>query len=284
MNTKSIGSDSNVEGAVVISKSLIGQANDLAIEHETFNTNYIIGGRQALYSLLAKILDLVIRFDSALDKADLIEIVRMQLQNQYGIKTQSNTSNTTLLVRYITRADRKTAHVYARAIEVARANQIEPSEFAKYLEKSGGVERIRSESVTKALTEGGAEDLSGIKAAKLELSRRYLIARSELPLASFRVGQKYQGNLKNQGFKCFICYERDGRNYVLSEHDLDPAQEKIFVEQISEKYFSNLESSVKDVDRFFEKAMIKRKQRAFRLISKKRPELATRIRGSSASE
>lgn len=131
-------------GNLVVTKTLIGQAEDLAAEHEAFNTSYVIGGRKALYSLLGKIAVLVERFDTAVDKDDLIKIVRKNLQEQFGIKTQENTSDVTVLVRYITRADRKTAHVYARAIETARANQIAPVNVAGYLEQQGGIEQIRS--------------------------------------------------------------------------------------------------------------------------------------------
>jgi 2-methylaconitate cis-trans-isomerase PrpF len=136
-------------GNLVVTKTLIGQAEDLAAEHEAFNTNYVIGGRQALYSLLGKIAALVEQFDAAVDKDELLEIVRTQLQEQYGIKTQHNTSDITVLVRYITPADRKTAHVYTRAIETARANQIAPAHFAGYLEQAGGVERIRAVNVNR---------------------------------------------------------------------------------------------------------------------------------------
>ena len=54
-------------GNLVVTKTLIGQAEDLAAEHEAFNTNYVIGGRQALYSLLGKIAALVEQFDAAVD-------------------------------------------------------------------------------------------------------------------------------------------------------------------------------------------------------------------------
>lgn len=40
---------------VKVSKTLIAQADDLALEHERFHTNYVIAGRMALYALLGKI-------------------------------------------------------------------------------------------------------------------------------------------------------------------------------------------------------------------------------------
>ena len=177
-------------GNLVVTKTLIGQAEDLAAEHEAFNTNYVIGGRQALYSLLGKIAALVEQFDAAVDKDELLEIVRTQLQEQYGIKTQHNTSDITVLVRYITRADRKTAHVYTRAIETARANQIAPAHFAGYLEQAGGVERIRANGVEGV-------DNSVLKPSlqeKLDLTRKYLNARREFPIATVSVSAKQAVN------------------------------------------------------------------------------------------
>ncbi|MBU3592500.1 hypothetical protein ICN42_00115 [Polynucleobacter sp. 71A-WALBACH] len=72
---------------LVISKSLIGQANDLAREHEQFNDRYIVAGRLALYELLTKIYELVERFDAASDKSELLKMVRKNLFEDYGKST-----------------------------------------------------------------------------------------------------------------------------------------------------------------------------------------------------
>lgn len=191
-----------LEGNLVVTKSLIGQAEDLAAEHEAFNTNYVIGGRKALYSLLGKIAVLVDQFDAAVDKADLIKIVRKNLQEQYGIKTQDNTSDITVLVRYITRAERKTAHVYARAIETARANQIAPAQFTEYLEQAGGIEQIRAIGVdTQA-----AEAIQDLEEEQLSLAYEFLNARTEMPFASFDAPKAFNGIYsKNCTYEYVIC-------------------------------------------------------------------------------
>jgi len=136
----------SVDKSVVITKTLIGQADDLAIEHEHFHGQYIVAGRKALYELLGKIYALSGHLNAAVDREDQVELLRVELANKYGIRTQEILPITTVLVRYITRADRKTAHVYARAIEIARANAIASDNFAKYVEQAGGIERIRADS------------------------------------------------------------------------------------------------------------------------------------------
>ena len=258
-------------GNLVVTKTLIGQAEDLAAEHEAFNTNYVIGGRQALYSLLGKIAALVEQFDAAVDKDELLELVRTQLQDQYGIKTQHNTSDITVLVRYITRADRKTAHVYARAIETARANQIAPAHFAGYLEQAGGVERIRAngvECVDNAVLKPGLQE-------KLDLTRKYLNARREFPIATVRVSAKQAVNFGGaSNLNVLVCSEHEGRYYVLAKLSADEALEKKLVEALAQQLPDDLKQAHKNVDRFYAKAMKKRSQNTLKALIKQRPAVA----------
>ena len=258
----------------VIEKSLIAQADDLAAEHEAFNTNYVVGGRQALYGLLAKILELVERFDVAADKAELLDIVRMQLLKQYGIKTQHNTPDITVLVRYITRADRKTAHVYSRAIETARLNQIAPTKFAGYLEQAGGVERIRANSVD----EEKSRLCKSIMKEKLELTRKYLDARKEYPIATFQSNEKQFGKLESlDDLNLLVCSEKDGRYYILTKLSVDKVLKAKILEDLAKQLPENIKAVRKNVDRFYRKAMQKRSTNTMKEMLKKKPELAARI-------
>jgi hypothetical protein len=253
-------------GNLVVTKTLIGQAEDLAAEHEAFNTNYVIGGRKALYSLLGKIAVLVERFDTAVDKDDLIKIVRKNLQEQFGIKTQENTSDVTVLVRYITRADRKTAHVYARAIETAKANQIAPAQFAGYLEQAGGVERIRAE---------GADSVDSDLGKRVGIARMHLNARKVFPITSFKL--KSKGNVQEEGssdLKVLICSESEGRQYVLAKLPIDSTLEKKVLDGLLQQLPNDLRSMSRQVTEFHKKAIKKKSKNTFKAIVKKRPVLA----------
>jgi len=261
-----------VANSVVVTKTLIGQVEDLAAEHEAFNTNYVIGGRQALYSLLGKIAALVEQFDAAVDKDELLELVRTQLQEQYGIKTQHNTSDITVLVRYITRAERKTAHVYARAIETARANQIPPAQLASYLEQAGGIERIRANGVEGV-------DNSALRPSlkkKLDLTRKYLNARREFPIATVSVSAKQAVNFGTAShLNVLICSEREGRYYVLAKLSADETLEKELVAALAQQLPDDLKQVDKNIDRFYEKAMKRRSQNTLKALIKQRPGVAS---------
>ena len=269
-------SDQNIaeSTSLTITKTLIGQAEDLAAEHEAFNTNYVIGGRQALYSLLGKIAALVEQFDAAVDKDELLEMVRKQLQEQYGIKTQHNTSDITILVRYITRADRKTAHVYARAIETARANQIVPAHFAGYLEQAGGVERIRANGVESEDNDVSKPSLQ----EKLDLTHKYLNARREFPIATVRVSAKQAVNFGAAShLNVLVCSEHGGFYYVLAKLSADEALEKKMVEALAQQLPDDIKQARKNIDRFYTKAMKKRSQNTLKALIKQRPAVAAGI-------
>ena len=266
---------SELKENLVVSRSLIAQADDLAAEHELFTEQYVIGGRKALYELLANIYILVDRFYQSIDKNDLIKIVRKNLQDQYGIKTQHNTSDITVLVRYITRADRKTAHVYARAIETARANQIAPAQFARYLEQAGGVERIRAHAV---ISNGINHDVANNAEEMMDLTRKYLDARSELPIKSFKLSNKAPAFKSTAKLNYFACYERNGRYYVLTQLPVDLKQETDLIKRLSESICENLSRARRNVGKFHTKAMGKRSERTIREITKKRPELGAKMR------
>lgn len=257
-----------------IAKTLMGQADNLALEHENFHDHYIIGGRTALYELLGKIYALAEQLDQAVDKEDQIALLKTTLAHKHGIRTQENTSDTTVLVRYITKADRKTAHVYSRAIESARQNGIANGNFVSYVEQAGGVERIRSNAV--AATEG--EEKGEISEDELEdmldLTRDYLRARSELPLASFKSPKDVHKEVENSSLTHFICHERNGRQYVLAQRSISKEQEAAIVKDFAKELCVDIKSAKRDIGRFYAKAMAKRKKRTIKEIAKRRPEIA----------
>lgn len=262
---------------IAITKTLIGQADDLAQEHESFHEHYIVGGRTALYELLGKIYGLAEEFDASSDREDQLELMKTVLAQKHGIRTQENTADLTVLVRYITKADRKTAHVYSRAIESARQNGIPSSNFVGYVKQAGGVERIRSSAATSS---GASEERVSADELEdmLELTRDYLRARSELPLASFRLPKGKVQDTGREGLTHFICQERNGRQYVLAELKVEKEQESVMVKDFAKELCADTNTAKKDIGKFYAKAMAKRKQRTIREIARRRPELAERLR------
>lgn len=244
---------------LVVSKSLIGQAEDLAAEHEFFTDKYVISGRRALYELLAKIFMLVERFDQSIDKDDLIKMVRKNLQEQCGIKTQDNTSATTVLVRYITRADRKTAHVYARAIESAKDNNIKSEDFANYIERSGGVERIRAVGVDA----NNADIKKELEDEMVSLAHTFLSARTEIPFSKFDAPHAFRDIYsKNCAYELVICsLGMDNKYNVIGKLPADQALEDIAIKYFAKYLCKDIESARKGVASVVASAQKKRESR-----------------------
>jgi hypothetical protein len=187
---------------LIVTQSLIGQAEELAAEHEQFNEQYVVNGRKALYGLLEKIYNLAVQFEASPDKEDLYRLLKTDLSEKHGIRIQANTSNVAMLVRYITRAERKTAHVYARAIESAIQKKISSVTFEEYVEMLGGLEKIRIDGVEAPVK----SPKMLVEEEKLNLSRKFLLARTLLPYASFKTPKAFTNlfNPKTE-FEIVIC-------------------------------------------------------------------------------
>lgn len=257
MTKASVLAVNKVATGLVISKSLIGQANDLAREHEEFNDRYIVAGRLALYELLTKIYELVERFDAASDKSQLLQMVRKSLFEDYGIRTQDNSTDIGILVRYITRADRKTTHVYARAIETARSEGVRSTYLAKYLERKGGVERIRAETAKLPAVVMSEETLDDFSAEKSQLRDNYLEARKESPYTSFTVSKSSNDLPTPEPLNFFVCSEKNGRYFVLAQLPLPKDLQTAIMQELTESLTSNFAKAKVDIERFHQKSMRK---------------------------
>jgi len=225
MNTELIEVKKQFE-ADAIDNTLIGQADNLAIEHENFHTNYIVAGRIALYELLGKIYALSLKLDGAIDKIDQINIMRSVLAEKYEIRTQENTPDLTVLIRYITRADRKTAHVYARAIESAKESGVRPNNMVGFIEHHGGVEKIRSVSANHECVDTNDE--------KIELTEKLLHVMSSNPIARFSPNASWDA-LGDQScvYDFYISARVGNENYVLAKIPGDLNFEKQAIKQLS---------------------------------------------------
>lgn len=181
-----------------IVKTIARQADDLAEEHEKFNTNYIVGGRIALYELLSKMYALYKQIQASSEKDVLLEDMRFKLAKTYQLRTQVNTSDLGILVRYITHADRKTAHVYARAIETAITNEISSDDFVTYIQNQGGIEQMRAFGADGNFKRLQVNDTN----EKIELAKQHLLAVAENPYAEIELNQ----NLNQFGQGCFYDF------------------------------------------------------------------------------
>lgn len=222
---------------LVVTKSLIGQAEDLAKEHELLNQQYVVAGRAALYGLLQKIMELSEAFDASSDKEDLIKLMRVQLLNDYGIKTQDNSSDASVLVRFVTRADRKTTHVYARAIESAKANNIKADKFVEYVLQQGGIERIRAIGVDPEVKKAEKE----LDTKQTQDMWEFLRIRSEAPCATFELTNGKGEWHGTSALHYFVAHKKAGQYQVIAELLVDDEKEAALLQPFKEAVAKQLQ-------------------------------------------
>jgi hypothetical protein len=253
---------------VKVSKNLIAQADDLALEHERFHTNYVIAGRMALYALLGKIYELVLQVESSVDCEFFVDQMRKSLKSKHSIRTQENSSTAAIVVRYVTRADRKTAHVYARAIESAKASQVPAIGFSDYVDEQGGVEKIRSNQAQSGKPFTQARTTETQDEANHPSVFSYLRARSEFPKSSFA----FKSDLADEEeyeYSVFVCRKRQGRYLVLDQLDL--SEDTDLRELLEEGLESQMNLYKANPKRFEEKAHHRSMKREMSVLRKRNP-------------
>ncbi len=123
--------------------SLIAEADVVAKEHESYHEQYVVSAIEVLYKLLANMLQVCLDVEASGESARVVKEMRSKLKSDYGIKTQANSRASSIVVRYIVRSSRRTAHVYGRVIEVAMANKITAEQLSDFIRDRGGIEEIR---------------------------------------------------------------------------------------------------------------------------------------------
>jgi hypothetical protein len=126
-----------------IKHTIFTHADLLAERHADYVNEFVTRANDELYLILAELLALHERIESLPDKEKLIKQMRKKLREEYKIKTQANTKPSSLMVRYVTRSSRKTAHVYGRVLEVAVSEGITSATLVDYIKAKGGIDRVR---------------------------------------------------------------------------------------------------------------------------------------------
>jgi hypothetical protein len=123
--------------------SIIADADVLADQHEVFVEKFVTRANDELYLMLGNIMAICLQVEASAAKASIVKEMRNKLRDNFGLKTQSNSRVPSIVVRYIVRSNRKTAHIYGRVIEVAIANNITPEQLPDFIRDRGGIDEIR---------------------------------------------------------------------------------------------------------------------------------------------
>jgi hypothetical protein len=192
------------------------------------------------------------------DKKVLLGEMKHRLVHDHRIRVQANSSDAGILVRYITRAERKTAHIYARVIEQALINQIPSEHFVDYIEQCGGIEQMRLSGVDQAKAVENEQTLKDNQ----ELAWKYCKAREELPFASFPLKNVFDYLGKEKvWFEYYVCAKRGDKRYVVANIPADKAFEERAITLIGNDLATTSLDIGGRVDELYEKAKQAHKER-----------------------
>lgn len=140
-------------------EQILSEGDALSEKQDDFYDKYVMQANFDLYDLLA---DIMRYSDSILLSSNKIEIIaqmRSVLSSKHNIKTQKNSSDLMIIVKYIVRTSRKTAHVYARVLGIAYREDVMADELADFIRQNGGIDRIReSNTDIQAVADKKARD------------------------------------------------------------------------------------------------------------------------------
>ncbi|MCD8503548.1 MAG: hypothetical protein LRY53_08075 [Burkholderiaceae bacterium] len=230
----------------VINHSPLDMADEVAREHEEFTVKYVVGGRLALYDLLGKMLATVQQFLSSADREQLIEEVRASLHG-LGIKTQRNTSDIALLVRYMTRTDRKATHVYTRAIEAALENGVAVDGMRDFIDGSGGIEKIRA---SRAVDAQGNVSHSYSAVDYEAIAEEYLSLKTYVPMGKFDASPAFDSFRSNSAaFEYFVCTRRIDGYHILAKLPPTAEFERVAIRYLAQTMASDPDGTAKGMSK-----------------------------------
>jgi hypothetical protein len=158
--------DTEVELALQECEKLTQQVKDY---HEQF----IVRGDRALYRLLADIYGIALKIRLS-EYRSHIHVAMISALRDRNIKVQENTSEMTVLIKYIVGSDRRRAANFSRVLEVALKENLSANDLPAYIERRGGIAQIHTTEQESFAKEQGL----AIQDKRTALLREMLINRA----------------------------------------------------------------------------------------------------------
>jgi hypothetical protein len=168
-----------------INHTIITHADLLAQRHASYVSEFVTRANSELYAILAEILKLHEMITTSAKKERLVKQMRRLLKDNYNIKTQTNTTTTSLVVKYVTRASRKTAHVYGKVLDIAIGDGITSDGLVDYIKDKGGIDKVRKAVVSAETARQQQQEQTA-----LETALKQHLANLAEPIATLKLPDK----------------------------------------------------------------------------------------------
>ena len=215
--------------------SLLSAGEALAKQNDGYETQYVTNANADLYELLARIHAYAEEVQANSDVDAVVKQMREELLKKHKIKTQKDSPPLNIIVRFVTRTNRKNASVYARVIRKAIADGITSAGLVAYIVKAKGIDKIREAVVKKPI------EITDVKNVEKfwKYAESYLEAQIIKPMASFELGTEHSSymadTVRGGRFTYFVCDYVGGKYQVVDALMMDKALEQ----QLLERVYSN---------------------------------------------
>jgi hypothetical protein len=161
--------------------STIKECDLLAEKHSKYEAEFVVRGNKALYDLLQGIYSVALRINKSEFRFETLSMLRSALSER-GIKTQLNTPDLTILIKYIAGANRKNAANYSRVLRVALEDKVPANALTSYISRRGGMGQVHT-------TEGKASSKESIRDSNKE---KLALVKEFLKLSQWESGVEFK--------------------------------------------------------------------------------------------
>lgn len=123
-------------------EKVLEEGDALVVEYVAFNTDLKERGKAVLDDLLTKIYAFALKIDASPDKDQIIKALSKRINDSTGSMKKVVTAKTpymTVIVKYVVRTDRQSAHNYSRALRAAMEDQVAVGDLIAYFDGKGGI-------------------------------------------------------------------------------------------------------------------------------------------------
>ena len=175
-------------------RAFLAKGESIVVKHEDYVAKYVTKANEDLYLLLADILAFAEDIFATNNADKIVKEMRTELTYRHKIKTQKNSTQLAIIVRFITRTSRKNALIYSQVLSNAISTNIKSTQLADYIKANGGINSIRDKANT-ALTTDNTKKLVHLKTY---YARKLLEERaSSSAYANFEIDKKRTSELHN---------------------------------------------------------------------------------------
>jgi hypothetical protein len=200
-------------------KNLLDEGAVLSGKHDAYVETYVDKSNEQLSLHLSELMAYAQAVLAMPNNEQIIKKMRQDLSRNSGIKTQGNSPKLNIIVRYVVRSNRKTAHVYARVIQVAIDAKVTPADLPAFIKANGGIDRIRQKTVNTELVKAKETKQELLNENAIAYSRFYFEDFAKNPMATFTIPKEYQARIfdatRSGTFHYMICHVERGEYKVV---------------------------------------------------------------------